>query len=355
MSPKSVRRWSILHTWSSIACTLFLLILCVTGLPLIFHEEIDAAFAPASGPVQSQKSQSINALVNAARNAEPGHVVQFIVWEPQSPHSVTFSMAESATAYPDNNVSVVIDTITGRPVNNASAGITEWLLKLHGQLLLGELGPPVLGLVALAFLLSLISGIVLYAPFMRRLPFGSIRQQNSHTRRLDWHNFLGITIAAWLLVVGGTGWVNSWGNYVFQIWQVSVMAPTPDDMDVPLPKAAPQTIIAAAQSSLPGLRPAIIAYPGSLMADPDHFAVYLRGTTPLESRLMQAALVNAETGEVSSIPQVPWFITGLLLSQPLHFGDYGGLPLKILWALFDGLAIIILWTGIRLWWRKRAA
>ncbi len=28
-------------------------------------------------------------------------------------------------------------------------------------------------------------------------------------------------------------------------------------------------------------------------------------------------------------------MTTLLLSQPLHFGDYGGMPLKILWALLD--------------------
>ncbi len=29
------------HKWSSIVCTVFMLLLCITGLPLIFHEEID--------------------------------------------------------------------------------------------------------------------------------------------------------------------------------------------------------------------------------------------------------------------------------------------------------------------------
>jgi len=31
----------VVHTWSSLISTLFLLLLCITGLPLIFHEEID--------------------------------------------------------------------------------------------------------------------------------------------------------------------------------------------------------------------------------------------------------------------------------------------------------------------------
>jgi hypothetical protein len=41
LKAKTVRIWSVVHTWSSLISTLFLLLLCVTGLPLIFHHEID--------------------------------------------------------------------------------------------------------------------------------------------------------------------------------------------------------------------------------------------------------------------------------------------------------------------------
>jgi uncharacterized iron-regulated membrane protein len=50
---------------------------------------------------------------------------------------------------------------------------------------------------------------------------------------------------------------------------------------------------------------------------------------------------------------LPWYMSGLLLSQPLHFGDYGGLPLKIIWALFDVASIVILGSGLYLWLVKR--
>lgn len=43
----------------------------------------------------------------------------------------------------------------------------------------------------------------------------------------------------------------------------------------------------------------------------------------------------------------------LFRSQPLHFGDYAGLPLKILWALLDIAAIVVLASGVYLWLGRR--
>ena len=43
MSRTTIRIWYLIHKWSSLIPTAFLLMLCVSGLPLIFHDEIDAA------------------------------------------------------------------------------------------------------------------------------------------------------------------------------------------------------------------------------------------------------------------------------------------------------------------------
>jgi uncharacterized iron-regulated membrane protein len=49
---------------------------------------------------------------------------------------------------------------------------------------------------------------------------------------------------------------------------------------------------------------------------------------------------------------MPWYVTALFVSQPLHFGDYGGMPLKIIWAVLDVLTIIVLGSGLYLWLRR---
>jgi uncharacterized iron-regulated membrane protein len=79
----------------------------------------------------------------------------------------------------------------------------------------------------------------------------------------------------------------------------------------------------------------------------------MRGTEPLTARLLQPVMVDAQTAQVTASPPVPWYIATLLLSQPLHFGDYGGLPLKIVWALLDLITIVVLGSGLYLWLKRR--
>jgi len=45
----------------------------------------------------------------------------------------------------------------------------------------------------------------------------------------------------------------------------------------------------------------------------------------------------------------------LQLSQPLHFGDYGGVPLKLLWAALTLITILVLGSGLYLWLGRRHA
>jgi uncharacterized iron-regulated membrane protein len=41
MKTRTLRTWMWLHKWSRLVSTAFLLMLCLTGLPLIFSQEID--------------------------------------------------------------------------------------------------------------------------------------------------------------------------------------------------------------------------------------------------------------------------------------------------------------------------
>jgi len=59
------------------------------------------------------------------------------------------------------------------------------------------------------------------------------------------------------------------------------------------------------------------------------------------------------SGNVPDTRELPWYVKTLLVSQPLHFGDYGGMPLKIIWAILDIVTIIVLGSGIYLWLARR--
>jgi uncharacterized iron-regulated membrane protein len=106
---------------------------------------------------------------------------------------------------------------------------------------------------------------------------------------------------------------------------------------------------------MPAMTPSFVAFPGNPFSSKSHYAVFMRCDTPLTSRMLRPALVDAETAQVTDSRDLPWYVTTLLVSQPLHFGDYGGMPLRIIWALLDLATIVVLITGLYLWWVRRRA
>lgn len=79
----------------------------------------------------------------------------------------------------------------------------------------------------------------------------------------------------------------------------------------------------------------------------------MQGSSRLDDHPLQAAAIDAGTGRVTGASEVPRPVNLLMVSQPLHFGDYAGIPLKILWALLDVLAIVVLISGLILWLKRR--
>lgn len=99
------------------------------------------------------------------------------------------------------------------------------------------------------------------------------------------------------------------------------------------------------------------------MAYEDHPTVYI-GMTPSHTgdpKLTHYMRFDAHTGELlhdaPTVREEQFSFMGMMLalSQPLHFGDYGGLPLKLLWALLDLLTIVVLASGLYLWIARRKA
>jgi uncharacterized iron-regulated membrane protein len=111
--------------------------------------------------------------------------------------------------------------------------------------------------------------------------------------------------------------------------------------------------MASAQAALPGRDPQFIGFPGGAWSSGHHYAIFFQGDRPLTQNLLTPALVDAATGELTDARTMPALNQALMMSKPLHFGDYGGLPLKIVWAVLTLATIWVLWTGVLLWLRRR--
>ncbi len=353
---RSIRAWSFVHTWSSLICTVFLLMLCITGLPLIFHHEIDHLLGnEVELPVVAPGTQAadLDRVIAAGVAHRPGEVVQYMIWDQDEPERIWLSMAPTPTSPLSDLKGVVIDGRTASLLDEPKPGFIYVMFKLHVDMFAGLPGKLFLGFMGFLFVVALVSGVVLYAPFMRKLEFGTVRQQKSRrTRWLDLHNLLGIVTLVWMLVVGATGVINTWADLVVTLWRhdqlAEMVAPYRDQPPVTAPGSL-ERAVATARAAAPGMTPAFVAFPQSLYSSGHHYAVFMRGASPLTSRVYTPALIDATTGELTAIRSMPWYAVSLFVSQPLHFGDYGGLPLRIIWAVLDIIAIIVLGSGVYLW------
>ncbi|RYF01395.1 MAG: PepSY domain-containing protein [Oxalobacteraceae bacterium] len=360
MSPINVRRWSWIHKWSSLVCTTFMLLLCLTGLPLIYHHEIghllgndvDAPAMPANTP-----RADLDRVIAAGKAMYPNKIMMYMSQELDEPAIWNLTLGDHPTD--EQFKSIAIDARTARFIAEppiGGGGFMSLMFHLHVDLFADMWGKLFLGFMGLLLLVALVSGVVLYAPFMRKLDFGTVRRgRTARLKWLDMHNMLGIVTLVWLLMVGTTGVINTLSDVLLKVWQfteIAEMTKPYQGQPAPTRLASMQTTIARAEAAEPGMKVGFVAFPGTPFASPHHYGVYMHGDQALTSRLYKPVLIDAQTAEITDRRKLPWYLTALLVSQPLHFGDYGGAGLKFLWALLDLASIVVLGSGLYLWVKR---
>ena len=369
MRVRTLRTWAAVHKWTSLICTIFLLVICLTGLPLVFSDEIDHWLEPHAFQALPADTPTVDLdrLVATGRDLYPGQIVSSIFIDDDEPQ-IFLWMAPSWEALKQDSKSmhfIRFDARTGAVLERSesladrSKSFMGVVRSLHTDLFAGLPGELFLGLMALLFVIAIVSGVVLYAPFARKLEFGTVRiGRSTRLKWLDLHNLLGVVLLAWTLVVGGTGLLNELSTPLFGLWQATdvqaMLAPWRDKppletKDLSSAEAAYQT----AKRAVPGMVVTGVTFPGSPFGSPYHYVSWTKGDTPLTSRLFNPILVDARDGSLTGVVRMPWYLRALELSRPLHFGDYGGLPLKIIWALLDLATIVVLASGLYLWLSRR--
>ena len=361
LTARTVRIWYRTHKWTSLICTVFLLMSGVTGLPLIFGEEIDhlldqhvaAEVVPEGTPLAK-----IDDMVAEGQRRYPDLKLQFVGWDDDEPR-ITVSLAPTFDSKPEEGKFLTFDAHSGKLLEDTkfSSDFMEYVLRLHAELFVGLPGELILGAMSLFFVIALVSGFVVYGPFMRKLKFGTFRAEGeTRVKWFDLHNLLGIVTLCWALVIGLTGVMNAIATPLFGLWRAQELPHLLEPYrGKPMP-AKFESIDAAvkkANTALPHNEITSVLFPNDVFGSPRHYLIWTKGKTALTSRLFTPVLVDVETGQATGARGLPWYLRLLELSRPLHFGDYGGLPLKILWAVLDVTLMIVLVSGIYLWIARR--
>ena len=296
MSPSNLRRWSWIHKWSSLVCTVFMLLLCLTGLPLIYHHEIghllgtdvEAPALPAEMGTNPPRG-NIDAVLASAQALYPTKIPMYISMEIDEPAIWNVTLGDHPND--EHYKPIAVDSRTTKVITEPAfeGGVfMSTMFRLHVDLFAGLPGKLFLGFMGLLLIVAVVSGVVLYAPFMRKLDFGAVRHERSRVIKwLDLHNLLGIVTLVWVFVVGATGMVNTWADLLLKYWQnneLAVMLKPYEGQPQVTRMSSLHEAIVRAESAEPGMRVGFVAFPGTPFSSPHHYGVFMRGEEAFSSR-----------------------------------------------------------------------
>ena len=161
MTPRTLRAWSWLHKWSSIVSTAFLLVLCLTGLPLIFHHQIGAWLGTevVSPTMRADAPRiTLDQVMAAAKARFPSKVGMYVSQEPDDDTIWFVTMGDTPTSSTDLK-QVAVDARTGLPLAEPrlDAGVMAVIHTIHVDLFAGEAGKLFLGFMGLLMLAAIVS------------------------------------------------------------------------------------------------------------------------------------------------------------------------------------------------------
>ncbi|HEX5661388.1 MAG TPA: PepSY-associated TM helix domain-containing protein [Polyangiales bacterium] len=351
MKATTTRKLLAWHRWCGLIVSLNVALFAVTGVLLIFHEEIDDMLGVLPAASGGENKVTLAQAIEIARAGTPGSTALWASRDPEHPHLGYVGIAPAGSTLFADSKATAIDLTKAEVVKdlNFEETFSGIVLALHAQLMMGPPGALLVGVIGLAFLFSLISGVILYGPMMVRFRFGLLRKDRAlRTLMGDLHKLLGITTFGWNLVVVSTGVLLSVGSMMLQYYAATELQALASRhgtgelvTDFSTVDAAVERAEATSDQALQ-----FVALPGSEYASASHYAIIMHGKQGLSKRMLTLALVDARSPTQVEHHAFPLYLQALMISEPLHFGDYGGYPLKIVWSLFALLSLGMALSGV---------
>jgi uncharacterized iron-regulated membrane protein len=213
-----------LHRWLGIVLAALVVLAGATGSLLAFHHEIDAMLAPQlHSATPSSSRASLDSIAASIERQEPGMVVGYFVFSPNTPAASVRVVMNTRTAaaagrldregashreyYADPYSGAILGTRNWGEAGFAPASLIPMVYRLHMSLFAGEAGQWITGMVAALLIVSVVLGMALVTlrPSIRR---GALRVKWSAGRArafFDLHRSVGLIAAVPLLVIAFTG------------------------------------------------------------------------------------------------------------------------------------------------------
>jgi uncharacterized iron-regulated membrane protein len=300
-------------------------------------------------------SVALDAIAHQVNYAVPGAKVRRV----RFPASAGEPFVVQVDTGEKKQESLVCEASTGRVVGKLNTRLISWVIDLHRNLLAGKTGRKAVGVVGIVLFSLAATGMLLWLAGARKWKsWISVRPQGSSRRfHFELHRATGLWSFALLSLVAFTG-IGLVYSDTFRD-AIQKIAPGPPPVKAPkVSKAASQPLrtldeyLRAGAAAMPDGTPAELRLPegekgpvdlrlrraGDLSPDGNH--VYLEAS-------------SGKVLAVSRLADQPLATRIFAAFSPLHYGEFGGISVKIVWSFFGLMPSVLLVTGFLTWWRPR--
>lgn len=340
--------WNI-HNWIGLYAGVVIAILSVSGVVALFKVEIDETinakyFRIAELPVTTEFHPNINTLVDSLKLAY-GAANLFDIspsLDTSKNWMVRFNVIKRKPAPKAFAYEVFLNPYTGEIVGSRDYFKTfgHYIRHLHVRFFTRPLGRIWVGLGGLALLISTITGILIYGGFMKRQFFGAIRRKNLKLKSADYHKIIGMTTLMFNLMIAITGaWLGLQG-----ILQPALQIKSPERykrVEKPISKeediAHPIDYVKAlgvSRKLFPDLIPRSIIHSKN-----GSRTVTIRGNVPktaYQNNISNIVLDKKDYSELAryDIREKSLHDKTYYAQEGLHYGDFGGIWVKVIYSFF---------------------
>ena len=350
------RLWQI-HAWLGLTAGLGLLVIGTTGSLLVFHDELEALFNPES--IRVEPTPTGRLPFDTLRNRAQHQLSEYEItgWLTRYDATSTADLLYVIRRGDAEWQVATLDPYTGQILaspRRSTATLTGWLLELHYAFFADHTGLFIAGLFAVMLCFLGLTGVWLYRDFWKhffRLRWG----RSARILTSDLHKFVGITSVAFNLVLGFTG---AYWNFTHVIGEWINGEPPQPKMERRLYSSTVSldALVVESGRRIPGFRANYLSLPSS----PSATAIIAYGAVEPRPALCgpygSNITFNAQTGAFESASDIrtasPWARIADTFT-PLHFGTFGGMPVKILWAVGGLSPGVLAVSGFSIWWHRR--
>lgn len=337
-----------------------LLVICVTGSLLVFKHEIDSLLMPDKVRVDASAELalprlSLDALKTAVHTQVPDHeIVGWALFQDHARADLLYVIQRGTDAWQY----ILLDQYTGSvlagPVD-LDQHLSDWLLELHYAFLIDDPGLAITALMAVLLCWLGISGLILHRKFWKN--FFTLRWNARLVVYFsDLHKMIGVLASPILLVLGITGGYWNIAHLVEEVQEHANGAEHPvmtgrlysDALSL-------QGLHDDAIERLAGFEPTYISMPWEPGRQIRFFGD-VDDSNPLISQYSSVVSYDPQSGDWQSNFDIRDAAVGMRVLDTfrrLHFGDFGGLTSKIIWATVGLTPLLLALTGVTLWAIRR--